>query len=98
MPSLFHRWGSPEIITNLESEAAMAEQFEYRVAFTKEDGGFDVVETFLADSDDTANEHAEQHYEGQEWFVLDAAGNNINGECEPFDPVRDGWVGKNGLP
>lgn len=51
----------------------------YRVAFTKESGDFDYVETFTADDDDAANAYAEQHYAGQEWYVIDDAGRNING-------------------
>jgi hypothetical protein len=53
---------------------------EYRVAFMREsDGGFDVVDRFMAPDDDGANSYAEQYYAGQEWYVLDRDGNNING-------------------
>jgi hypothetical protein len=51
----------------------------YSIAFTREDGGFDVVESFLAIDNDAANEYAEQHYDGRPWYVLDPAGRNING-------------------
>jgi len=52
---------------------------EYRVAFVRADGEFDVVERFMALDDDGANAYAEQYYDGQEWYVLDSTGRNING-------------------
>jgi len=52
---------------------------EYRIAFVKADGEFDVVERFLALDDDAANAHAEEQYAGQDWYVLDRDNNNING-------------------
>lgn len=53
---------------------------EYRVAFMREsDGEFEVVNRFWAMDDDAANATAESLYPGQEWYVLDRAGNNING-------------------
>lgn len=53
---------------------------EYRIAFVREsDGRFDAVETFMATDNAAANEYAERNYHGQEWYVLDAAGRNING-------------------
>lgn len=53
---------------------------EYRVAFMREsDGEFDVVHRFLALDDDEANAYAEARYAGQQWYVLDRDGNNING-------------------
>lgn len=52
---------------------------EYRVAFARADGTFAVRERFVALDDDEANAYAEQHYDGQEWYVLDASGRNING-------------------
>lgn len=51
----------------------------YSVAFVKADGSWDIVQTFVAADDDSANAWAEQHYADQEWCVLDASGNNING-------------------
>jgi len=54
-------------------------QPEYRIAFVRENGGWDVVETFHASDDDAANAHAEEHYGEQEWYVLDHTGKNING-------------------
>jgi hypothetical protein len=57
-----------------------ATQNEYRIAFVLESTGeFEIVETFEAVDDKAANDYAEQHYAGQEWYVLDAAGENING-------------------
>lgn len=55
---------------------------EYRIAFVKADGSWDVLETFRASDDTAANAYAEQHYGDQEWYVLDAAGRNINGGAE----------------
>jgi hypothetical protein len=52
---------------------------EYRIAFVRADGEFDVVDRFMAIDDDGANAYAEQYYGGQEWFVLDRDGRNING-------------------
>jgi hypothetical protein len=52
----------------------------YSVAFVREDGEFDVLERFIADDDDEANDYAERGYAGQEWFVLDSRGRNINGD------------------
>lgn len=54
-------------------------QAEYRIAFVKADGSWDIVETFAAADNAAANAYAEQHYADQEWFVLDANGRNING-------------------
>jgi hypothetical protein len=54
-------------------------QREYRIAFVKEDGSFDVVQRLLAGNDAEANDYAEHAYAGQEWFVLDESGRNING-------------------
>ena len=52
---------------------------DYTIAFEKSDGEWDVVETFEAADDDAANAYAEQGYAGQEWYVLDTDGDNING-------------------
>jgi hypothetical protein len=38
-----------------------------------------VVETFRATDNAAANAYAEEHYSGDEWYVLDDAGRNING-------------------
>lgn len=51
----------------------------YRVAFATEAGRWDVVHTFTAADDDAANAYAEERYAGQDWYVLDAGGRNING-------------------
>ena len=54
-------------------------QREYQIAFVKEDGSFDVVQTLLAGNDEEANDYASHTYASREWFVLDENGNNING-------------------
>ena len=57
----------------------MVDAREYRIAFVRADGEFDVVDRFMAVDDAGANAYAEQYYAGQEWFVLDRDGRNING-------------------
>jgi transglutaminase-like putative cysteine protease len=52
---------------------------EYRIAFVRADGEFDVVDRFMAVDDAGANAYAETYYAGQEWYVLDSTGRNING-------------------
>lgn len=52
---------------------------EYQIAYPMTDGKWDVVDTFLASDDTAANQYAETHYTGDEWFVLDDQGRNING-------------------
>jgi hypothetical protein len=52
---------------------------EYTLAFAMESGEWDIARTFTAIDDDAANAFAEQHYDGQEWYVLDHTGRNING-------------------
>ena len=53
---------------------------EYRIAFVVDSNGdWDLGETFIAADDAAANAYAEAHYPGQEWYVLDADGENING-------------------
>ena len=51
----------------------------YQIAFVKEDGSWDLVEQFLADDDEDANDYADEAYAGREWFVLNESGRNING-------------------
>jgi hypothetical protein len=54
------------------------EALEYRIAYMLEaPGEFEVVETFRAASDADANAYAEANHDG-EWYVLNAAGRNIN--------------------
>jgi hypothetical protein len=64
---------------------------EYSIAFAREDGSWDIVETvFVQDSsristaaaNRRANQVAQEAYDGLEWYVLDAQGNNINGQTE----------------
>jgi hypothetical protein len=52
---------------------------QYRVALADSNGEWDVLEFFAADDDDAANAYAEKHYQGQEWYVIDRNGRNING-------------------
>ena len=52
---------------------------ENRNAYPLADGDWDVVDTFQAADDTAANQYAEQHYAGDEWYVLDDTGRNING-------------------
>ncbi len=52
---------------------------EYRIAFARNDGSWDVVETFSAVDDDAANAYAAENCVDQDWYVLDACGRNING-------------------
>lgn len=40
---------------------------------------FSVAEEFEAENDSDANEYAEANYAGQEWYILDSDGDNING-------------------
>jgi hypothetical protein len=51
---------------------------EYRIAYMVDTAGeFEIVETFQAASDADANAYAEANHDG-EWYVLNAAGRNIN--------------------
>jgi hypothetical protein len=61
---------------------------EYSIAFAREDGSFEIVEAVFvqdssristAEANRRANQVAEEQYHGQDWYVLDADGNNING-------------------
>jgi hypothetical protein len=52
---------------------------EYRIAFARESGTWETVETFNAISDEAANAYAAANYADQEWYVLDSAGGNVNG-------------------
>lgn len=52
---------------------------EYRIAFVRTDGEFDVVARFLARDDEEANTHAEDLYGDAEWFLLDRDNQNVNG-------------------
>lgn len=57
----------------------MVDGREYRIAYACENGEWDIVDRFMAVDDDGANAYAEEHYDGDEWYVLDANGRNING-------------------
>lgn len=50
----------------------------YEIAVPEGDG-WHVLEGIRVADDAAANAYAEQHYADREWYVLDAAGNNING-------------------
>jgi hypothetical protein len=52
---------------------------EYCIAYAMGNGEWDIVDSFAAANDTGANAYAEQHYTGDEWYVLDATGRNING-------------------
>lgn len=78
------RGWSDEEIEEIASyaESLLQSQFErsYHIAFVTANGDFDIVEEFVAYSDEYANEYAESEYSGQDWYVLDAeTGENING-------------------
>lgn len=59
----------------------------YQIAFMLESTGeFEIAETFTAENDAAANAWAEsqeprfrEQYDNDDWYVLDAAGRNING-------------------
>lgn len=55
---------------------------EYRIAYAMGNGEWDVVDRFMALDDESANAYAERHYDGDEWYVLDANNRNINGEAQ----------------
>jgi hypothetical protein len=57
----------------------LVEGREYRIAYAMGNGEWDVVDRFLALDDAGANAYAEQYYAGDEWYVLDNTGRNING-------------------
>jgi hypothetical protein len=61
----------------------MENYHEYRIAFVTTAGDWDIVETFTAADDESANAYAEANYAGQEWYVLDDQLVNINGDTYP---------------
>lgn len=50
----------------------------YQIAYALESGEWEIVEEIEAESDAEANAYAENNHQ-DEWYVLDADGNNING-------------------
>lgn len=62
-----------------ETMTTYTDQPQYSIAFIMESGEWDVVETFHAATNAAANDYARRLYADQEWYVLDASGNNING-------------------
>lgn len=71
--------GQTKETENMTADQFASEDATYRVAFALADGRFDVVEEFAACDTEAANAYAERRYAGQEWYVLDADGRNING-------------------
>ena len=71
--------GCFEKIDGNARDAWTPEDDEFKIAFATESGEWDVVETFEAANADAANTYAEENYDGQEWYVLDSDGDNING-------------------
>lgn len=61
-------------LTLLDSQAR-----EYRIAYAMGNGEWDIVDRFLALDDAGANAYASTYYDGDEWYVLDDTGRNING-------------------
>ena len=61
-------------LTLLDSQAR-----EYRIAYAMGNGEWDVVDRFMAVNDAGANAYAATYYDGDEWYVLDDTGRNING-------------------
>lgn len=68
-------------LAKIASDAAVAytDQPEYRIAAVRENGDWDVVETFHAADHDAAREYAESEYGENDVFVLDHTGRNIDG-------------------
>jgi hypothetical protein len=74
-------------MTNLTREMVMLliDGREYRVAYAMGNGEWDVVDRFMAVDDDAANAYAEAYFHaaperhGDDWYVLDDKGRNING-------------------
>lgn len=54
-------------------------QRTYFIAYAMTSGGWDIVDSFAATDDADANAYAEEHFNGDEWYVLDSTGRNING-------------------
>jgi hypothetical protein len=74
-----HRFCQHVLGISLDIQRFCKQSKTYQIAFVKEDGSWDIVEQFLADDDEDANDYADEAYAGREWFVLDENGNNING-------------------
>jgi len=68
-------------LATIASDAAVAytDQPEYRIAFVRESGNWDVAETFHAADHDAARAYAESEYGENDVFVLDHTGRNIDG-------------------
>lgn len=73
-----HQTGAGEKIMKLSKPQLVGVE-NYAIAFQAADGDWDYAETFHADNDAAANEYAQRNYAGQEWYVVDEDGDNING-------------------
>ena len=71
--------GSRDNLPISEFLAVVVNGREYRIAYACANGEWDVVDRFMAMNDDGANAYAEKYYTGDEWYVLDSTGRNING-------------------
>ena len=53
---------------------------QYKIAYMIEaTGDWDIVEEFEAENDEEANRYAEAACDNDNWYVLDADNDNING-------------------
>ena len=67
-----------ELLDVLEDAGYFKQENEYCIAFVHADGSWDRFKTFTAENDNAANAYAEEHFDGKDWYVLNAAGENIN--------------------
>ena len=77
-------WSNQEIADiAYHVEVRMNETYtsEYLIAIPEGENSdkWHVLETIRAIDDQAANAYAEQHYQEHEWYVLNAAGKNVNG-------------------
>lgn len=79
-----------ELLDTLNATKIFETDSDYRIAFVDgSTGDFDCVESFTAANDDAANAYATEKYAGREWYVLNASGQNINGDNEDADAMRE---------
>ena len=50
----------------------------YFIAYAMGNGEWGIVDSFAATDDADANAYAAEHFNGDEWYVLDDTGRNIN--------------------
>lgn len=67
-----------KIRRSCEANEALDDLVRFQVAFVRENGSWDVVESFDADDREAANAYAEKNYAGRQWYVLDNQDRNIN--------------------